>query len=122
MARGGTSTQPLPDQPRPDPLPLAVGEDGNRCESQCVQRAGLRDDGQIAEKDVSDDQPALLGHQGHAGVSAVAEGVHEAGLVLLPECLAIDLADGLQSSGVSPRTTTPNCNSMYNAPGMGLWQ
>ena len=41
----------LPDQTRPDPLPLAFGQDGNRCQGQGVQR----DDGQAPEEGVADD-------------------------------------------------------------------
>jgi hypothetical protein len=45
----------LPDQTRSDPLPLAFGQDGNRCQGQAGQSACLRDDGEVAEEDVADD-------------------------------------------------------------------
>jgi hypothetical protein len=75
--------------------PLAGGEDGKGRQGQGVQRAGLRDEGQVAEQDVANDPPVLLGHEGQEGVAAVPEGVHQAGLVLPSEGLAVDLADGL---------------------------
>ena len=63
MALVRTGPQSLPHQMQADALTLPVGLDGHGCESQGVQRAGLRDDGQVAEEDVADDLPALLGDE-----------------------------------------------------------
>ena len=111
MAKDDNDAVPLPPalvQPpaherRANALPLELRQDGHRREGQGRDGAGLGDDRRVAEEDVADNLPVLLGDQRHLDVAAVPQGVHETGLVALAEGEAVDVSDGVEVCvGLSP--------------------
>lgn len=89
-----TRIQPVPDQSGTDAAPLVFGPNSNGGQGQRWHNPIVRENWQVAERNVADNDGIGLGDKRNAVVPALAQGIDEVGLVVLSEREAMNVVYG----------------------------